>query len=187
MLRSLIIVSVFGLFICGCAVDEAVKQNAYLHNKTVEMTKAVAGGEGVSNELDGLISLSSLQSRAFVADYGLPDTLPAASTIDDILSESSFALADSAFNISQKKADAWDVADGLINAGLTIAGLFGGVWGIKAASYLRSAQLKSNALREVVLGNEVFKKTNGEMTPAFKTAHVHQSQPTRKIVKEMKE
>ena len=136
--------------------------------------------------LDGLISLSALQSRAFVADYGLPDKLPAASTVDDILSESSFTLADAAFDTSRKKPDVWDIADGLINAGIGIAGLFGGVWGIKLASVLQSARLKSNALREVVLGNEVFKKANSEMASAFKTAHVHQSQPTRKIVKEMK-
>jgi hypothetical protein len=186
MLRSIIIVSVLGLLVCGCTVDEVIRQNAYLHNKTVEMTKSVAGGEGVSSELGGLISLSALQSRAFVADYGLPDKLPAASTTNDILSESSFILADSAFDISRKKADAWDIADGFINAGLAIAGLFGGVWGIKLATFLRSAQLKSNALREVVLGNEVFKKTNNEMMSAFKTAHVNQSPPTRHIVKEMK-
>ena len=97
-----------------------------------------------------------------------------------------FALADSAFDISRKKPDAWDVADGFINAGIAVAGLFGGVWGIKLASFLRSAQIKGNALREVVLGNEVFKKTNSEMATAFKTAHNNQSQPTRQIVKEMK-
>jgi hypothetical protein len=186
MVRNLIIVSVFGLFVCGCTVDEVVRQNAYLHNKTVEMAKTVASGEGVSNKLDGLISLSSLQSRAFVADYGLPDSLPAASTANDILSESSFAIADTAFDISRKKAHAWDIADGFIDAGIVIAGLFGGVGGIKLASFLRSTQIKGNALREVVLGNEVFKKTNDEMATAFKTAHVHQSQPTRQIVKEMK-
>jgi len=186
MLRNLIIVSVFGLFVCGCAVDEVVRQNAYLHNKTAEMAKAVANTEEVSGDLDGLISLSALQSRAFVADYGLPDELPAASTVDALLSESSFAIADSAFDISRKKSDAWDIADGFINAGIAVAGLFGGVWGIKLASFLRSAQLKSNALREVVLGNELFKKSNDKMTTAFKTAHSNQSQPTRQIVKEMK-
>ena len=186
MLKVLIVTGIFGLFVCGCGVDEVVRQNAYLHNKTAEMVKVVAGSEGVSGELDGLISLNASQSRAFVADYGLPEVLPAASTVDDLLSESSFVLADTAFDRSRKKPDAWDVADGFINAGIAIAGLFGGVWGIKLVSFLRSTQLKSNALREVVLGNEVFKKTNGEMATAFKTAHNYQSQPTRQIVKEMK-
>ena len=156
MLRNLIIFSVFGLFVCGCTVDEVVRQNAYLHNKTADMAKAVANTEEVSGDLDGLISLSALQSRAFVADYGLPDELPVASTVDDLLLESSFTIANSAFDISRKKPDAWDIADGFINAGLAVAGLFGGVWGIKLASFLRSTQIKSNALREVVLGNEVF-------------------------------
>jgi len=186
MFRNLIICSVFALFICGCQVDEVVRQNAYLHNKTAEMAKAVATGEEVSSDLNGLISLSALQSRAFVADYGLPDELPAASTVDDLLSESSFAIADSAFDISRKKPQALDVADGFINAGIAIAGLFGGVWGIKIASFLRSAQIKSNALREIVLGNELFKKTNSRMAAAFKTAHSSQSQPTRQIVRDMK-
>jgi hypothetical protein len=186
MLRNLIVISVFGLFISGCGVNEVVRQNAYLHNKTAEMAKAVAHIEEVSGDLDGLISLSALQSRAFVADYGLPDELPAASTVDDLLSESSFTIANSAFDISRQKPDAWDIADGFINAGIAVAGLFGGVWGIKLASFLRSTQLKSNALREVVLGNELFKKTNDKMSTAFKTAHSNQSQPTRKIVKEMK-
>lgn len=186
MLRISIIASAFVLLICGCGVDEIVKQNAYLHSKTTEMTKAAASGEEISNELDQLISLSALQSRAFVADYGLPDKLPATSSVNDILSDSSFAIADTAFDISRKKTDAWDIADGVINAGIGIAGLFGGVWGIKLASVLQSARLKSNALREVVLGNEVFKKSNNEMAAAFKTAHSYQSQPTRQIVKEMK-
>lgn len=186
MLRVSIIVSVFGLFICGCAVDEVVRQNAYLHSKTADMAKTVASSEVISNELNGLISLNALQSRAFVADYGLPEKLPTVSTVDAILSESSFMVADAAFNMSRKKPDAWDIADGLINAGIGIAGLFGGVWGIKLASIFRTAQLKSNALQEVVLGNEVFKKTNSEMASAFKMAHSYQSQPTRQIVKDMK-
>ena len=186
MLRFSIIVSVLVLLVCGCQVDETVRQNAYLHNKTAEMAKTVASSENISGDLGELISLSALQSRAFVADYGLPDELPAASTVNDLLSESSFAIADNAFDISRQKPDAWSIADGFINAGIAVAGLFGGVWGIKLASFLRSAQLKSNALREVVLGNELFKKTNSEMTTAFKTAHSNQSQPTRQIVKEMK-
>ena len=183
---NIIIVIVFVLFTCGCGVDETVKQNAYLHNKTAEMAKMIATGEDVSDDLGGLISLSALQSRAFIADYGMPDKLPAASTVDDLLDESSFTLAGSAIEIAQRKPDAWDIADGFINAGIAVAGLFGGVWGIRLASFLRSTQLKSNALREIVLGNEVFKKTNTEMTTAFKAAHSNQSQPTRQVVKQMK-
>ena len=48
MLRTLIIVSVFGVLVCGCSVDETIRQNAYVHNKTAEMAKAVAAGEEVS-------------------------------------------------------------------------------------------------------------------------------------------
>lgn len=186
MLRHLTVISLFGLFVCGCGVNEAVRQNAYVHNKTAEMAKTVAAGEEISSDLDRLISLSALQSRAFVADYGMPDELPVASTVDDLLDESNFALADKAFDISRKKPDAWDIADGFINAGIAIAGLFGGMWSIKLVSFLRSAQIKSNALHEVILGNELFKKTNSQMNEAFKEAHSNQSQPTRQIVREMK-
>ena len=173
-------------FVCGCSVDEALRQNAYLHNRTAEMARSVASSEEVSGELDGLITLSALQSRAFVADYGMPEKPPAATTVDDILADSSFALADTAFEISSDKPDAWDIADGIINAGIGVAGLFGGVWGVRLAAFLRSAKLKSNALREVVLGNEIFRKTHGESDYDFKKAHAQQSTPTRKIVDEIR-
>lgn len=191
MFRKVLFVCVFVLFVSGCqsfryAASEVQKQNAYLHGRTAEMASVVASSEGVSDQLKELTSLGALQSRAFVADYGLPDDLPAAGTVEDVLAEAGFAVAGVAFDHSRKKPDAWDVADGVIDAGIAIAGLLGGVWGIKAAGFLRMARQNSNALREVVLGNEVFKKTNGDVAAAFKSAHGYQSQPTKRIVADMR-
>ncbi len=177
--------------VCGCdslrlAPGEVQKQNAYLHKQTARMASEAAIGEGVSDELAALSSLSALQSEAFVFDYGWPNELPAAETVKDILSESSYDLARAASDVSSTRADVWDIADGAIDLGIAVAGLLGGVWGVRIASILRTAKLNSNALHEVVLGNELFKKSNDDMAGAFKSAHAMQSKPTRKIVAEMK-
>jgi len=191
MFRKFFFVYIIVLFLCGCQsfrypATEVQKQNAYLHSRATEMASALAVSEASSKQLKKLTNLSALQSRGFVADYGLPKVLPNAHTVGDVLDEASYAVADAAFDRSQKKPDAWDIADGAIDAGIAIAGLLGGVWGIKAAGFLRVARQNSNALREVVLGNEVFKKTNAENADAFKSAHSYQSQPTKRIVADMK-
>lgn len=191
MLKKVLFICVSVLFVSGCqsfryAASQAQKQNAYLHGRTAEMANTVALSEDVSGQLKELTSLGASQSRAFIADYGLPDDLPPAGTVEDVLAGAGFAIADVAFDHSRKKPDAWDVADGAIDAGIAIAGLLGGVWGIKAAGFLRMARQNTNALREVVLGNEVFKKTNADSADAFKSAHGYQSQPTKRIVADMK-
>lgn len=179
------------VLICGCeslrfAPGEVQKQNAYLHKQTARMASDTAVREGVSNELASLASLSALQSEAFILDYGFPDKLPAAENVSDILSDSSFAISRAASDASHIRPDAWAVADGAVDIAIALASLLGGAWGVRTISMLRKAKLKSNALREIVLGNELFKKQNSEMTTAFKTAHAVQSQPTRKIVAELK-
>lgn len=192
MLRKVLIL-VFLVFImvvlCGCglrfAADEVQKQNAYLHKRVAEFVKSASIEEGVSSELAGLVELNELQSRVFVSDYGLPKALPTASTIDEVLDEENFTIAGAAMESSFRKPDTWSVADGFIEIGIAVAGLFGGVWGLKIASVLRAAKINSNALREIILGNEVFKKTNEQMAQSFKQAHLQQSKPTRKIVAEI--
>jgi len=177
--------------ICGCdsirfAPSEAQKQNAYLHQRTASKASETAIREDVSDELISLTSLSALQSEAFVFDYGFPGELPHAETVDDILNKSSYDLARTASDVSRTRVDAWDIADGAMDIGIAVAGLLGGVWGVRVVSVLRTAKLRSNALREIVLGNELFKKSNSDMADAFKSAHTMQSKPTRKVVAEMK-
>lgn len=188
MIGLLVMVAVFG---GGCdslrfAPGEVQKENAYLHHRTAQMAAAEARREPVSPELAGLTSLCELQSRAFMADYGLPEKLPAAETIDDVLAESSRSIAAAAFARSSKRPDVWDVTDGLLEIGFAVAGIIGGVYGIRASRFFKRAREKSKALREIIEGNELLKQTSTETAAAFKTAHKAQSPQTRQIVAELK-
>jgi len=93
--------------------------------------------------------------------------------------------------------EVWDTVDGVISLGIAVAGLVGGAYGIKGVEYLRKAKVKSKALREIVKGNELFKRKiltglDGPVKPqvleAFATAQ-NESQSgieTKQIVTEMK-
>ncbi len=188
MIGLLVMVAVFT---CGCeslrfAPGEVQKENAYLHHRTAQMAAAEAREESVSPELAGLTSLCELQSRAFMADYGLPGVLPAAETIDDVLAESSRGIAAAALSRSSMRPDVWDVTDGLLEIGFAVAGIIGGAYGIRATRFFRRAREKSKALREIIEGNELLKQTSTEAAAAFKTAHKAQSPQTRQIVTELK-
>ena len=188
MIGLLVMVAVFG---GGCdslrfAPGEVQKENAYLHHRTAQMAAAEARRELVSPELAGLTSLCELQSRAFMADYGLPQELPAAETIDDVLAESPRSIAAAALSHSNQRPDVWDVTDGLLELGFAVAGIIGGAYGIRATRFFRRARAKSKALREIIEGNELLKQTSTETAAAFKTAHKAQSPQTRQIVTELK-
>jgi hypothetical protein len=51
---------------------------------------------------------------------------------------------------------------------------------------LKDARTKSAALKEIIAGNELFKKQNAAQASVFKEAHQAQSAQTRQIVAEMK-
>ncbi len=181
-----------GMLLCaGCesirfAPGEVQKQNAYLHNRTAAIAAEAARREYTSQQLQALTTLSEQQSRAFVAYCGLPDEPPRAETAEEVLGESSFTLARAATAEASGRPDVWQVADSAIELGIGVAGLLGGVYGTTAVRFLRQARAKSNALKEVVLGNEIFKMTHKESAEAFKQAHGKQSAITRQIVTEMK-
>jgi hypothetical protein len=92
------------------------------------------------------------------------------------------ALAESA-----ERPDTWQVTDSMLELGIGICALLGGVYGTRAARFLRDAQAKSAALKEIIAGNELFKKQNKELVSTFKEAHQAQSGQTRQIVAEMKQ
>ena len=69
-----------------------------------------------------------------------------------------------------------------MDIGIGIAGLLGGVWGVKIAGILVDARKKSGALREIILGNELFKYQNQDAAADFKKAHINQSAATKNIV-----
>jgi len=118
-------------------------------------------------------------ARASVAYMGRPAAPPDIADFDTVVAQ---AASDAAL-----RPDPWSVADHLLELGIGIAGLVGGAYGIKAASYLRMAKEKSAALKEIVQGNELFL---GEVTPKevdkFKAAQAAQSPATRRIVTEVK-
>ncbi len=186
------LVSMVAIFLLvGCeslryAPGEAQKQNAWLHNRTAQMAVDVAHAEDSSGELQGLTNLCEVQSRAFAADYGLPDEFPAADSVSAILAESNQQLAGLALAESRRRPDAWDVADGVIDLGIGVAALFGGVYGVRTARFLKNARAKSKALREIITGNELFKREHADSAQAFKAAHKDQSPQTRQLVTQLK-
>jgi hypothetical protein len=178
-------------FICGCetlrfAPSEAQKQNAWLHNRTTTVALETAKEENTSEKLQALAKLSELQSRAFVSYCGLPKEFPQAETVEDILRESNVQIARTALEQSAERPDTWQMADSALELAIGISALLGGVAGTRAVRFFRNAQTKSQALKEIITGNEIFKKQNESSVSAFKAAHGNQSAQTRQIVAEMK-
>ena len=179
------------LVFAGCdslrfAPSEAQKQNAWLHNRTAIVTAETARAEETSPALQALTQLGEVQSRAFSSFCGLPKEFPPAETAEDILTESNFQLAGTALQESAERPDPWQVADSMLEMGIGICGLLGGVYGTRAVGFLRQARTKSDALKEIIAGNEQFKKLNQAQKPAFKQAHQNQSPQTRQLVAAIK-
>ncbi|MHC4583476.1 MAG: hypothetical protein ACYS3N_03055 [Planctomycetota bacterium] len=183
------------IFICllftGCdslrfAPTEAQKQNAWLHNRTTTIAADTAEDENASEQLQALMQLSELQSRAFSSYFGLPKEFPRSESSQDVLVESNFQLARTALQQGAERPDAWEVADSMLELGIGICALLGGVYGTRAVGFLRQTKTKSKALKEIITGNELFKKQNTASASAFKQAHQNQSPQTRQIVAEMK-
>lgn len=177
--------------LAGCdslrfAPTEAQKQNAWLHNHTAMMATQTAKAESASDKLQALTQLSEVQSRVFSSYYGLPREFPPTETSEDVLAESNWQLARAALTESTDRPDAWEVADSMLELGIGICALLGGVYGTRAVGFLRQARTKSKALQEIVAGNELFKKQNAPSASAFKQAHQSQSPQTRQIVAQMK-
>ncbi|AQT67105.1 hypothetical protein STSP2_00246 [Anaerohalosphaera lusitana] len=190
-MRMCLLFLVMVIFMGGCdnlrlAATEKMKQNAALHELTVAQAAETAKLEGVSEELCGLTEMAHSQSRAFVADYGMPAEYPVVNSLDDLLGENTQRLAEQAVNDSSRRLDPWGFADGILEIGIGIAGLAGGVWGVRAASFFAQARNKANALKEIIEGNEAFKAQDSQMSAEFKKAHRHQSRQTRKLVAEIK-
>jgi hypothetical protein len=190
-MRKMIGLICFCVFLTGCetlrfAPSESQKQNAWLHNRTAAATSLTAQQEGTSQNLQALAQLGEKQSRAFVSYFGLPAELPQAQTTDGILSQANNELAETAISESQLRPDGWKLADAMLELGIGVSSVLGGVYGAKAASLIGKAREKSRALQEIITGNELFKKQNASSVEAFKAAQSDQSPSTRKIVAELK-
>ena len=177
--------------IAGCdslrlAPSEQQKQNAWLHNRTAAVAAETAKAEQGSQELQALTQLSELQSRAFTSYCGLPKEYPQAETTEQILGKSNWQLASAAVTESAQRPDPWQVADSVLEFGIGLGALLGGVCGIRAVRFLRDARAKSQALKEIVEGNELFKKQLPSQAKAFKAAQQNQSPETRQLVATLK-
>lgn len=177
--------------IAGCnglrfAPSEQQKQNAWLHHRTAAVAADTARAEDSSQQLQALTRLSELQSRSFTAYCGLPKEYPPAETVEQILSASNWDIAAVALAQSAERPDPWEVADTAMDVGIALCALFGGVLGTRALRFLHDARAKSQALREIIQGNERFKAHHADQIPAFKAAQHHQSPETRQLVTTMK-
>ena len=168
------------------APNEAQKQNAWLHNRTAIITAEAARAEGATEKLQALTRLGEVQSRAFTSYCGLPKEFPKAETAEDVLSDSSWQLAQTAIKAGAQRPDAWEVANSAIDLGIGICALLGGVYGTRAVRFLREARTKSKALQEIIAGNELFKTQTQAQAAVFKQAHDHQSSDTRQVVARVK-
>jgi len=180
------IVSVTGCNSLRFAPTEEQKQNAWLHNRTVLKAAETAKAENASNQLQTLTNLSELQSRAFTSYFGLPEKFPPAESVDELLSQSNYQLVTTALQQSSQRPDAFELADNVLEIGIGIFALLGGVYGTRAASFLKTAKQKSQALKEIIAGNELFKQQNPQTSADFKMAHKNQSHATRQLVAELK-
>jgi len=190
-MRKIVVILVVVVLLAGCdavrlAPSQAQKLNAWLHNRTAVLTADTVKAQDGSQQLQKLADLSALQSRSFAAYFGLPKEYPEVQNVGQVLADSSFELADVALAQSGERPDAWKIADGAIDLGIGIAGLLGGVWGLRAVGFLKQARSKSKALREIVEGNEIFKRHHPDFALSFKAAHKNQSPQTKQIVAEMK-
>lgn len=179
------------LSLAGCnglrfAPSETQKQNAWLHNRTAAVAAETALAEQTSQELRALTKLSELQSRSFTSYCGLPKEYPQAENAEQILGESNWQAATTALAQSAERPDPWQVADSALDVGIGICALFGGVLGTRAVRFLQEARAKSQALKEIIQGNELFKTQNADQVAAFKAAQQNQSPETRQFVTAIK-
>ncbi len=108
------------------------------------------------------------------------------SRTEQILAESNRQIASAALAQSAERPDPWQVADSALDIGIGVCALFGGVLGTRALRFLQEARAKSQALKEIIQGNESFKEQNARQVEAFKAAQQHQSPETRRLVTAMK-
>ena len=176
--------------LCGCeglrfAATEAQKENAWRHQQVCVEASEVAVVEDASDALCGLTAVAAEQSEAFVVDYGLPNPLPA-SRYSPLAGGELSALAEQAKVDAARRPDVWVLADSTLELGIALAGLVGGVYGVRVAGYLKTAREKSKALQEVVQGNEVFKQLWPDYSERFKEAQAKQSAATQRLVADAK-
>ncbi len=180
------------LIVCsGCAAiksapDDAQKLNAYLLDKTTSAAAELAKKQNADEQLLKLTELSAKQSRAVLAYYGAPANVPEQVENDVLLDERVGEIAELAYTNASAGNDYRKIADNVFEIAIGLCGLFGGAFGIKAASFITVAKNKAVALEEIITGNEKFKAANPQYSELFKKSHRQQSPITKQIVTEIK-
>ncbi|MDH4203466.1 MAG: hypothetical protein OEV87_11315 [Phycisphaerae bacterium] len=180
------------VFFSGCeglryAATEAQKENAWLHRQVCAAAADAANDENASQRLCDLTATAHEQSTVFVADYGLPlrQAQGRPETVEALLGRGT-VIVNEAKADSLRKPDTWALADSAMELGIALAGLVGGVYGIRIAGAIKTAREKSKALKEIVAGNELFKQLYPEQADRFKDAQQKQSPETKQIVTAIK-
>jgi hypothetical protein len=190
-MRKLLFVTMFVALVAGCdtvrfAPTETQKENAWSHMQVTRAAADEAKTSCASETVCSLASLGARQAEAFAADYGMPRELPQGRTPKELLAEANWQRADAAIQDSNARPDPWALADGVFELGAGLAGLFGGVYGTRLVRFVTDARRKTQALKEVVEGNELFKRRNPDAATDFKAAHDAQSSETRQLVASLK-
>lgn len=163
-----------GVLLGGCeALRFAPKES---QKQTAELTHSLA--RKVNTEGTAPASPASQQlvtgTMAALAYTGRPATPPDPDQFDTIAAQAN--------QDALERPDPWEVADSVIELGIGISALLGGVYGTRAVRFLQQARMKSKALQEIVKGNELLKENGGN----FKTAHRIQSPKTKALVAEIR-
>lgn len=174
------------LHCCGCsglrlAATEAQKHNAFLHEQVCTAAAETAVDEAASAQLCALTDLAAEQSAAFVIDYGLPAALPPADDVDALLAAAP-AVAETAQTDAARRPDVWTLTDSALELGIALAGLIGGVYGVRIAGFFKTARDKSKALKEIIDNNDLFKQLYPDQVGRFKHAQQKQSPATKQLV-----
>lgn len=168
--------AVFCLLFAGCqtpirfAPSEAQKQNAQLTYQLA--VKANTAGAEAGSPLTEQLEAGTATNSAYM---GQPTT-PA--NVEQFNEVNKAAQTDAG-----KRPNPWDTANTFLDLGIAVAALFGGGAAVKVSKFLQDAKAKSNALKEVVLGSELFKMNADEKAVQdFKDAQANQSATTKQLV-----
>ena len=135
------------LLFSGCemlrkAPTEAQKQTAQLG---VNATEQIRYGGAEPQSAVSVIAHESAKANQIY--FGPPKEPPAPP--DTVIPQ---AQADAA-----ERPDPWDVADGFLGLGASVALVFGGAAGTKAAALFKTARQKSKALRQIIVAQEDYR------------------------------
>jgi hypothetical protein len=167
--------------LCGCA-DSFRFAPSQAQKQSAELTHGLA--VKINSEGTQSASLASQQlvagTAASLSYIGRPSVPPDMSQLPTI--------TEAAKMDANKRPDPWQAADNFFEIALGVAGIIGGVGGIKALNLITLARQKSKALEEVIAGNELFKgKAPPEAVRIFKNSQVDaQSDSTAQIVAQLK-